>query len=341
MMKQSVLLVCFLAAGCIPPDSRDFPTLTGDYLGQTPPGATAELFAPGVVSTAQYTRDVAMTPDGTELYYGVMTGGYSVIMQTKLVNGRWTKPEVAPFSDNPEHMNLEPHISPDGERFYFLSNRPTDGGPMPEEDIGAWVNQDIWVMDREGDGWGEPYNLGPPVNSDDEEFFPSVTRDGTIYFTRNAAGSRESYIYRARAVDGGYAEPEQLGPEVNSTPSQYNAFVAPDESYLIVGTAGREDSRGGSDYYIVFRSPDDTWTGPINMGDVVNSKWAEFSPYVSPDGRYFFFMSTRRASAEGRPERLTYDYLEGLYGGSQNGNADIYWVDAGFIEELRMAALGQ
>ncbi len=336
--RTAVLTVASVVlAACAPPPG-DFPALSGDYVGQAPPGAEPELFAPGIVSTGMYTRDVAMTPDGRELYYGVMVGGYSVIMQTRLVNGRWTRPEVAPFSRDPRVLNLEPHISPDGQHFYFLSTRPRDGGSVPDDQIGAWVNQDIWVMDREGDGWGEPYNLGPPVNTGEEEFFPSVTSDGTIYFTRNAVGSRESYIYRSRLVDGSYAEPERLGDEVNSTSSQYNAFVAPDESYLIVSTASREDGLGGSDYFIVFRDPDDSWTGPVNMGEHANSRWAEFSPYVSPDGRHFFFMSTRRASGADRPDSLAYDYLAGLHDGPQNGNAAIYWMDAGFIEELRAEA---
>jgi hypothetical protein len=340
--QAAAMAICGVGlTGCEPPSTDDFPVLGGEYLEQAPPGDSAELFAPGIVTTGMYTRDMAITPDRSELYYGVMVGGYSVIMQTKRVRGRWTRPEVAPFSRNPEYLNLEPHISPDGSRFFFLSTRPRDGGSVPEEQIGAWVNQDIWVMDRAGDGWSEPYNLGPPVNTDDEEYFPSVTRDGTLYFTRNAVGSRESYIYRSRLVGGQYAEPERLGAEVNSTPSQYNAFIAPDESYLIVCTGGREDGRGGPDYYVVFRSANDTWSEPVNMGEAVNSRWAEFSPYVSPDGRYFFFMSTRRAGAAALPDSLSSAYLAGVYDAPQNGNGDIYWIDAGFIEELRPGMAGR
>lgn len=337
------LVLAAIVLGCEPrakPDqASDDQALSGPYLGQRPPGAEAELFAPNIVSTGMYTRDMAMTPDGREIYFGVSVGGLSVIVQTRLIGDRWTRPEVAPFSANPDYMNLEPHISPDGQKFYFLSTRPRDGGPMPAEDIGQWVNQDIWVMERSGDGWGEPYNLGPPVNSDGEEYFPSVTRGGTIYFTRTPAGTRESYIYRARPVDGGYAEPEKLGPEINSTQQQFNAFIAPDESYLIVCVFGREDSRGGTDYYVVFRNEEDTWSRPVNMGAAINTpRNGEYSPYVSPDGKYFFFMSTRPRPRETIPERVTYEFLEDVYGAPQNGNPDIYWIDASFIEDLRGVA---
>ncbi len=322
-------------------DDATFPDLTGQYLGQIVPGDEPELFAPGIVSTGMYTRDVAMTPDGDEIYYCVMEAGFSIVLKTKLVDGRWTKPEVAPFSADAAHQEIEPHIAPDGRKMFFLSDRRPDGVTLEPDERGRWANQDIWVVDRVGDGWGQPYNLGPPVNTDSSEFFPSVTRDGTIYFTRSNQATRESYIYRSRFIDGQYAEAERLPAQVNSTNSQYNAFIAPDESYIIVPVAGREDSFGGTDYYIVFRSDDDVWSEPINLGDRVNTPaGAEFSPYVSPDGKYFFFMSSRRTPWSEVPDTLSYDYIRQRVNDSGNGKSDIYWMDAGFLEELRVTAWG-
>ncbi|MCP4659215.1 MAG: hypothetical protein GY856_27715 [bacterium] len=304
------------------------PVLTGEYLGQTPPGTKAALFAPGIITTGMATRDVAMTPDGKEFYYCVFIGNfaYTAILVTKQVNGRWTAPEVAPFAAHPEYMDLEPAISPDGQKFYFLSTRPREVG-------GEAGNQDIWVMDRIENDWGEPYNLGAPINSDAPEYFPSVTRDGTIYFTREAA-DRSNAIYRSRLLDGEYAEPERLGDETWGR-SQFNAFIAPDESYLIICTFGREDSIGSVDYYVVFRSEDDTWSDPINLGDEINTPGGnEYSPYVSPDGRYFFFMASRAMPASDM-EELTLSYLKRLHNEPRNSNPDLYWIDAGFIEDLR------
>jgi len=326
----------FLAACVQPATTDDFPVLTGAYLGQTPPGDTAELFAPGIVSTGMYTRDIAMTPEGDELYFGVLLGGLAIIMETKMVDGVWTKPEVAPFSQNSEYLNLEPHITPDGEHFYFLSTRPPPGVEMAPGESRSWTNQDIWAMDRVGDGWGEPYNPGPPINTDAPEFFPSVTNDGTMYFTRGEEEGQGSYIYRSRLVDGEYTGSERLGPEVNSTESQYNAFIAPDESYIIVCTSQHEEGLGRDDYFVVFRDEDDQWSQPINLGDRVNSpRGGEFSPYVSPDGKYFFFMAVRSGPVEPLPPMLTADYLRDLYAGPYNNSVNVYWMDAGFIEDLR------
>lgn len=331
-----VAAVVFLTVMGCAPQPEAFPALRGAYLGQPTPGDTAELFAPGIVSTGMYTRDIAMMPDGSEIYFGVLLGRFNTILETHQAGGRWTKPEVASFARDSRFFNLEPAISADGQRFFFLSTRvPADREPTDEE-VRSWTNQDIWVMDRVDGGWGEPNNLGPPVNTEGPEFYPSVTRDGTLYFTRGIDSTRESYIHRSRMADGRYQEPEKLGPEVNSTPMQFNAFIAPDESYLIVCTPRREDSRGGTDYYVVFRSEDDTWSAPVNMGNAVNTPAdAEYSPYVSPDGKYFFFMSTRPRPDSGIPDTLTREFLLRYRTEPGSGNAAVYWIDAGFIERLR------
>ena len=66
---------------------------------------------------------------------------------------------------------------------------------------------------------------------------------------------------------------------------------------------------------MVFRTPEDVWSEPINMGERINAaEGAEWSPYVSPDGKYLFFM-TSRATIQNRfsPIRQTYDSLQDLH----------------------------
>jgi hypothetical protein len=256
---------------------------------------------------------------------------YATIAVTREVDGVWTDPEIAPFATDPRYLHIEPAISQDGRRFFFVSNRPLEGdGPALE-------HQDIWVMDREGETWNEPYNLGPPINTELGEFFPSTTENGTLYFTREDRAKREDLIVRSRLIDGLYTEPEVLPAEVNSGTAQYNAFVDPQERYVIVPTVGREDSVGRTDYYISFRNDDDTWTGPINLGEAVNSPGnLEYSPYVSRDGKYLFFMAARQPSfGDESGGELTF---RGMLDASQmpgRSNPTIWWMDAGFLEGLR------
>ena len=44
---------------------------------------------------------------------------------------------------------------------------------------------DIWYLQKKGDGWEGPFNLGAAVNTDKDEFYPSLTKYGNLYFTRN------------------------------------------------------------------------------------------------------------------------------------------------------------
>jgi WD40 repeat protein len=329
MINLKLLLVSILifSLSCSIDNSKSlysFPTLSGPYLGQTPPGDIPELFAPEIISTPMYTRDIAMTPDGNEIYFCITAFRYNLIFYTKMKNGKWTEPQPAPFITDFKFMFYEPHITPNGKKLMFLSN-------MPREE-GGEENEDIWVVDRLDDGWSKPYNLESPVNSEGSEFYPSTTREGTLYFTRAEKGSRINNIYRSKLVEGKYQTPERLGPQVNCGTNRYNAFIDPYERYLIVPATGMIDGFGGTDYYIVFRDENDQWSEPINLGEKINSaRGAEWSPYISPDGKYFFFMSSKTASINKEP---SYRKFKDLFNKPQNGNSDIYWVKSDFLFEL-------
>ena len=111
--------------------------------------------------------------------------------------------------------------------------------------------------------------------------------------------------------------------------------MAPDESYLIFGSLPREGGLGGVDYLISFRNPDGTWTRAVNMGAAVNSPAGEWSASLSPDGRYLFFQSTRNTVPARSAAPLRYAGLQRMQGEPGNGQSDIYWIDAAFIENLR------
>lgn len=325
---EIIILIIFLMIGCQPGSSEKSVELSGKFLGQKLTGDSAEVFAPGIISTGKYERDITMTPDGSEIYWGVVLGNYdaTVIMVSKEINGVWSEPEVASFSQDMRYSNVEPHVSPDGKKLFFASDRPDSVNRRFEK------NTDIWVIDRTDNGWGKPYNIGEPVNSELPEFFPSTTLDGTLYLTRDI--ERESYIYRSELVDGKYTEPVKCSPEINSTNAQFNAFIAPDESYIIVPSFGRLDSRGRTDYYISYNLGNDKWSELINLGDNINTpSGLEYSPYVSPDGKYFFFMSAKFNQDLNMPADA--ESVNRMFNSFENGNPDIYWIQADFIHTLK------
>ncbi len=333
-------LLLVLLIGWLPQENKnskaDFPVLKGPYLGQKPPGMTPEIFAPEIISTGLYERDIAITPDGTEFYYGLMFSNYVTIMESKLENGQWTEPQIASFASDMKYFYFEPCISPDGKKFLFLSTRP-DEGQEPKQ---GWVYQNIWAVDRQEDGsWGEPYGIGSPINTEGGEYFPSVTNDGTLYFTHQPKGERKSYIYRSRLINGKYTESEKLPDVINSEGNLYNAFIAHDESYLIVPIAGHKDALtpGAAEYFIFFRDENDNWSEAINMGEEINVPGTNaISPYVTRDGKYFFFGSHKRKEiTDIAKSDITLSIIKNYDRMPLNGRSDIYWVDAKIIDQLR------
>ena len=106
----------FLFTSCSQRD--EILVLEGPYLGQKPPGMTAEIFAPGIISTGNSERCAAFTPDGKELYYIIWGPPYGVILSLKEEKNGWTKPRVAPFSGR---YGGDFTMSPDGNSIVFSS----------------------------------------------------------------------------------------------------------------------------------------------------------------------------------------------------------------------------
>jgi len=108
-----------------------------------------------------------------------------------------------------QYGDFDPFISPDGAQLFFSSNRPAPGK--------AKNDFDLWVVKKTGAGWSAPTNLGADVNTESQEYYPSVSNAGTVYFSSNREGGKGSGdIYRSRLVNGKYSKPENLGEEINS-----------------------------------------------------------------------------------------------------------------------------
>ena len=309
----------------------------GAYLGEKLPGDTAKIFAPGIVSTGMYERDIAISPGGDEIYFGVILRSVTTIMYSKLTDGIWSEPEVASFATNPDYFYLEPHISPDGKKMMFLSTMPPPG----KDELPGWGHQHIWIVDRKEDGdWGNPYILQDSILNEDSDFYPSLTKDGTLYFSRTPKSMpRSSFIYRSKLIDGKYSTPEKLPEIINKDGGVFNSFIAPDESYLIVCATNQDSitTPGFADYYIFYRNNNDEWSEPINPERIINFPHDHArSPYVTPDGKYFFFNSNRLSEELSDSNLVLNAEIIKKYNNSWgNGNSDIYWVKSDFIDKLR------
>ena len=246
-------------------------------------------FAPGIVSTEAIEYNTTFTPDGKTLYFTRRPGVWgqaspenATIYVTHYEGGHWSTPQVAPFSG--VYSDSDAFVTLDGERLFFVSNRP-----LHDE---VKEDRDIWVMERTAAGWGEPQHLSA-VNSGSMEYSPVVAASGDLYFASTRPGTLgQGDLFVARYVDGQYTPPAPLGAPVNSETGEWNLMVAPDERYIIFEASGRAENKSPyGDLYISYRQEDGPWSQPINL-EALNTTGSNLMPRLSPDGRYLFFAST-------------------------------------------------
>jgi len=258
----STLLLSVLLISGASQAGDELPLLKGPYLGQTPPGSTPEIFAPGIVNTEENREVEGMFAADMKAFYFIRRPvdkqqASNVLVVIEYKNNRWqesvAKQGVSTTS-----------ISPDGKIFYLKTQ----------------------YMERTNAGWSDPKSLGTPIENI-EIMRSSASSNGTLYFDTYTE-KLDAPLRASRFIDGKYEQPKSLGPQF--AVGKYNAhpFIAPDESYIIWDSR-RESGYGTSDLYISFRAADGTWGPAINMGDKINTAAAENYPSVSPDGKFLFF----------------------------------------------------
>ena len=305
--------------------SDNFSHLHGPYLGQTPPGAEPEIFAPGLITTHYSQSYIAFLNDARVCVYSASTEKGHETYYTFEKNGRWTTPQRAPFEELQGHPNYT--TGPYGRKVYFHSGRPTHPDDTREDD-------NIWTIEWTGTGWAEPQALPAPANSDYGEAYPSATVDGTVYFfTWRRAGTRGDDIWYSRCIDGEYQEAKRLPCPINTDFIEYDPYVAPDESFLIFGS-DRPGGFGNSDNYICFQKEDGSWTNPINLGHPLNSSSWDLCANGTPDGKYFFFKSGRKTDVDKGSIGKT-------SGEEPAEDSDLYWVNFSFINALKNTVLNK
>ena len=296
--------VIVAALGVVAPGSDHLAAVvpTGPYLGQNPPGAKPVLFAEGIVSTEANELNCVFSPDGSVVVFSEWREGQNTLMAITRDGGSWGGRTVLPFSGH--SSDVDPVFSADGTRLYFSSKRPRDG----DDQLG---DSDLWSVERTADGvWGEPTLLAGVNSPEMDEYYTSITADGTLYFSVFPEHGSPGDIYRAGPMEDGYAAPELIGEPVSTEHSEHDPFIAPDGSYLIF-TSDRPGGHGRGDLWVVFRMSGGGWSEAVNMGSEINTPGYDYCAMLSPDGRYLFF--TRNAG----------------------GNGDIYWVDAAVIDRIR------
>lgn len=238
----------------------DIPIPDGPYLGQTPPGSTPEIFAPGIVNTEEFIEIEGMFGADMNTFYFVRRDEKEIysLNVIEYKNNKWQKSIV-------KQKVGGAYISPDDKTIYLNNS----------------------YMERTNDGWSELKRHGAPFE-DIDIMRLSASSNGTYYFDTFAPPKFDTPIRYSRLINGKHEQPKSLGSQFGI--GRYNAhpFIAPDESYIIFDSI-REGGYGRSDLYISFRAADGSWGPAINLGDKINTTDSEKNPSVSPDGKFLFF----------------------------------------------------
>lgn len=285
------------------------------------------LFGEDVISTPLYERDMAISPKGDELVYTL--GDYKqhkrALVGMKFRHGNWETPEILTISG--QYQDIEPFFTTDGNRLYFASNRPIYNDSTRSD-------YNLWYSDKKEEMWAEPVALDSMINTKGDEFFPSLSTTGNLFFTatrENGVGRED--IFMCKLVAGKFVTPEPLPAAINTPLYEFNAFIAPDEDYIIFSSFERDDGFGGGDLYISQKDQNGIWMKARNLGGKINSGALDFCPFVDMETGNFYFTSERMAVPDEKIEAIA--DLKHRANSVHNGMGNIYKIGLAELDSLK------
>ncbi len=156
---------------------------------------------------------------------------------------RWGRPKLIEIAAD-SIIVAHPAISPDELKLYFASDLP-----------GGQGGKDIWQITRtsKNDSWSEPVNLGHVINTPEDELFPFIHNDGTLYFSsRGHVGMGGLDIFKASLDRTGNWVIENMRFPVNSTSDDFGIVF---EQVNERGFFSSNRNRRGGDNIFSFHLP--------------------------------------------------------------------------------------
>lgn len=188
----------------------------------------------------------------------------------------------------PEVSYITKH--PDNQSLYFVADYPPD----------------LWHLQRTADGdWATPTKM-IEVSTEKDDWYVTLSRKQNLYFTNGT-------VFKSSLKNGEYSSKVKVESLFNSKDTR-DPCISPNEDYMIFA-ATDSLTANQSDLFISFVDPDGSWTAAQNLGNIINTEYLEFAPYISPDERFLFF------SRREKWQNATF--------------SNIYWVDLKVIEKFR------
>jgi hypothetical protein len=282
----TLLLPLLVVGGCA--SDEDPPLLELELevavagLGGPGGGCNATVFGPGLFSTEADEGRLVFSADGRHAFFHRFYPGLgNRILESHKSGGQWSTPTVVPFSSG--HEEFDAFLTLDGRTLYYTSFRPIPGATEPRGD------GDLWKVDRNPNGsWGTPAYV-PDVNTTANEFFPSLTADGTLFFNSDRPGGPGAWdLYSARRRGNGFHPPQPLRGAVNTGIWEYNPSPSPSGVLLAFASLDPDPTAPYSDAFFSLWTPAG-YSERIDAGPCVNTEGEEYHPTLDiPGGRLVF-----------------------------------------------------
>lgn len=176
------------------------------------------------INTNTHESNATFTADGQTMYFSrtnkarIAVDGEKVahikLFKAELVDSVWTNIKELPFSSD-LYSTEHPVLSKENNRLYFSSNMP-----------GTMGSFDLYYVNIEEDGYGEPINIGAPINTIHREQFPFIAEENILYFASDGHdGLGGLDIFRTLPEDGEWSKPENLGSTINSNLDDFGFVI--------------------------------------------------------------------------------------------------------------------
>ncbi len=141
------------------------------------------------------------------------------IFSAEFTNGAWINIKPFPYN-NPGYSLVTPAITPDGKRLYFASDMP-----------GGYGGADLYYCDRDDNAWGKPVNMGPAINTPENESYPFAGKTGKLFFSSDGLeGFGGKDLFYTQEINGSWIRPIHLDADINSSADDFGLVTDEDFS---------------------------------------------------------------------------------------------------------------
>jgi len=200
------------------------------------------------------------------------------------------KPKNLGDSINSQYDDYINAITADDQQL-FLTRKLPRVHHVPTES--TEFNEDFYKAVKTDSVWHKAINLGPPVNTEENEGALCISPDGKYIFfaaCNRPDGFGSCDLYWSKKTGDIWSDPKNLGSVVNSSAWDSQPSFSSDGKTLYFAST-RQGGKGSSDIWKTELQPDGSWSVPINLGDSINTAFEEMAPFIHPDNRTLYFGS--------------------------------------------------